>query len=483
MTYYRGHGIGPADRVLVHFGNSLEFFVDLLALWHLGACVVPIDPRLTPFEVDTLARAAAPRCSLWQGEPDPAIAAGLRDLDVPIVQTPDRAEAVESGGASGRSALSLDGDALILFTSGTTGRPKGVVHTHRSLRARWLGLAARPGIRGLRRTLCVLPTHFGHGLICNALFPWLSGQDLYIVPPFRADLLLQLGALLDEHRITFMSSVPSLWRLALKTARPPRAGTLERVFCGSAPLSASLWQDIRGWTGTSEVFNVYGITEVGSWLAGTTVPDFAPEDGLIGEAWGGTVTILRSDDPDTPPSAREACEPGEAGYIWVNTPALMRGYLDRDDLTAAAVANGWFSTRDIGFIDARGRLYLRGREREEINQGGTKIYPGDVDAILERFDQTVDVCTFGYANAGAEEGVGVALVLRASDDETVARLHTWARRHLAAHQLPRRWYVLDAIPRSSSGKVNRSAVSEQCARLKPIDLGRLRRREAGGLDA
>jgi acyl-CoA synthetase (AMP-forming)/AMP-acid ligase II len=474
MAYYASQGVRPADRVFVHFGNTLEFFVDLLALWRLGACVVPIDPRLTPFEVDTLARAATPRCSLWQGEPDGATAAALRDGGVLVVATPDD----DSAGArreSGGEAPPLDADALILFTSGTTGRPKGVVHTHRSLRARWRALAARPTLRGMDRTLCLLPTHFGHGLICNALFPWLSGQSLHVVPPFRADVLLQLGGLLDEHRITFMSSVPAVWRLVLKTARPPRTRTLQRVFCGSGPLTAPLWNDIQQWTGTDEVLNAYGITELGSWLAGTTVSGFVPEDGLVGEAWGGTIAVLRSGNTSAPPSARGVCAPGEPGYVWVNTPALMRGYLGRDDLTADAVVDGWFTTWDIGVIDERGRLYLRGREREEINRGGTKVQPGDVDAVLERFEATVDVCTFGYDDASAGEEVGVALVLRTRDDTTMARLDTWVRRHLAPHQWPRKWYVVDAIPRTSNGKANRKVVAERCAGLEPIDLRRRRR--------
>ena len=140
--------------------------------------------------------------------------------------------------------------------------------------------------------------------------------------------------------------------------------------CGSAPLSASLWRSIQEWTGAREVFNAYGITETGSWLAGTTVGDFEPEDGLVGEAWGGVVRILRSRKTSTPPGLAEPCRAGESGYVWVNTPALMRGYLDRDDLTEQVVSQGWFMTGDIGLLDERGRLYLRGREREEINRGG-----------------------------------------------------------------------------------------------------------------
>ena len=156
-----------------------------------------------------------------------------------------------------------------------------------------------------------------------------------------------------------MSSVPAVWRLALKAARPPRAATLNRVFCGSAPLSAALWNSIREWTGARDVLNAYGITETGSWLAGTTVPGFTPEDGLIGVAWGGTLRIMTTGTTELPLDQAQECPPGESGYVWTRTPALMRGYLGRDDLTEKVVSQGWFSTGDIGVVDERGVLYLR----------------------------------------------------------------------------------------------------------------------------
>jgi acyl-CoA synthetase (AMP-forming)/AMP-acid ligase II len=316
----------------------------------------------------------------------------------------------------------------------------------------------------------LLPTHFGHGLICNSLFPWLFGQDLYILPPFRADLLVQLGTLLDRHGITFLSSVPSVWRLALKTARPPATRTLQRVFCGSAPLSASLWKCIQEWTGTREVFNAYGITETGSWLAGTTLADFEPEDGLVGEPWGGVIRILKSRETRIPPWRAEACPTGESGYVWVNTPALMKGYLEREDLTDQVVSQGWFMTGDIGLVDDRGRLFLRGREREEINKGGMKIYPADIDGVAERFEDTRDVCTFAYADALHGENIGIAVVLESGSEDSLRRLRDWCARHLANHQMPQRWYLLDEIPRTSRGKINREAVAQQCARLPEMRL-------------
>lgn len=124
---------------------------------------------------------------------------------------------------------------------------------------------------------------------------------------------MRLGQVLDAHRITFMSSAPPVWRLALKLAKPPQAGSLERVHIGSAPLSAHLWNNVRSWCGTSEVFNAYGITETGSWVAGTTHGDFEPEDGLIGRGWGAVVKVLQHRDPEGWLTPEAKSPPGGAG--------------------------------------------------------------------------------------------------------------------------------------------------------------------------
>ena len=470
VSAYRSRGVRPGDRVLLGFGNRLEFFADLLAVWRLGACAIPLDARFTAFEVETLARAARARVFVGCGALDPDLATRLAALDVAALDTQAIGEGASDGEEPPAPRFGLDDDALILFTSGTTGNPKGVVHTHRTLRARWLALRAHLGTEAYARTLCLLPTHFGHGLICNALYPWLSGQDLFILPPFTPDVLMRLGAILDEHRITFMSSVPAIWRIALKVARPPAAGTLRRVFVGSAPLSERLWRDIQRWTGAGEVANAYGITETGSWVAGTVRPDAEPEDGLIGEPWGATVAITREGNVDAPPGIGATCPTGESGYVWLNTPALMKGYLDRDDLTAQCVRAGWFLTGDLGYLDERGRLYLRGRVRDEINKGGAKVYPADIEAVAEQVAGVSDVCCFAVEDANYGQNVGLALVLTDASAPRIRELHDWLRRHLAEHQMPVSWFVLDEIPRTSRGKINRDHIAATCRAIAPVDL-------------
>ena len=208
--------------------------------------------------------------------------------------------------------------------------------------------------------MCLLPTHFGHGLICNCLFPWLSGQDLFILPPFTPDAVMRLGKIIDEHRITFMSSVPAVWRLALKIARPPQGGTLQRVFCGSAPLQRPPGVKCNAGPARARSATPTGSPRLAAGWPVATVAGLEPDDGLIGVPWGAEVAITREGSPEQPPGLGERCAAGESGFVWLNTAALMKGYLDRDDLTAQVVRNGWFLTGDLGFVDARGHLYLRG---------------------------------------------------------------------------------------------------------------------------
>jgi acyl-CoA synthetase (AMP-forming)/AMP-acid ligase II len=281
---------------------------------------------------------------------------------------------------------------------------------------------------------------------------------------------MRLGAIIDEHRISFMSSVPSVWNLVLKAANPSESSSLERVHVGSAPLSGTLWERIQEWTGIREVFNAYGITETGSWVAGTTGSDVVPESGLIGEPWGSTIKVMNTASTAQPLTPDLECKDGETGMVWLNTPALMKGYFQRPDLTDAVTSQGWFMTGDIGFMDERGRLFLKGRERDEINKGGMKIYPADIDEVAERFATTLDVCTFRIDDEFYGENVGIALVLKDRSDASIRDLYAWMDSHLADHKLPVCWYLRDEIPRTSRGKINRDSVMLACKNDKPMDL-------------
>ncbi len=167
------------------------------------------------------------------------------------------------------------------------------------------------------------------------------------------------------------------------------------------------------------------------------------------------------------------CEPGETGMVWLNTPGLMKGYYQREDLTDSVVAQGWFMTGDIGLLDDRGRLLLRGRERDEINKGGMKVFPADIDAVVEQFDGATDVCAFGFEDEQYGENVAMAVVLTDRSASRCRQLSRWISSHLAEHKRPVRWYVIDEIPRTSRGKVNRATVRDSCLQQQPLDFAEL----------
>jgi len=468
--------MSPGDRVFLGYGNRIDFFMDLLAIWSLGASAIPLDSHITRFELGNLTATATPRFFMHDDKLDAGFRALLDEQEITLIDTTPGAGLTIDASPSNSGAVldrlnSATGEALILFTSGSTDQPKGVVHTHESLRAKWQSLAAEFDSRTFRRTLCMLPTHFGHGLICNALFPWLTGHELFLLPSFSTQSVMSLGEVLTRHEITFLSSVPAIWQLALKTPRPRKPKLIE-VFCGSAPLSISLWNQITDWCGGGAVRNVYGITETGSWIAGSR-KGAEPMDGLVGGGWGTSFRITEGSGPDHAPDNGVSYPRGTVGHIWANTSALMEGYLDRQDLTDQVVSQGWFSTGDIGKIDAEGQLILKGRERDEINRGGMKVYPADIEAAVSSFPAVLDCCSFACSDPHYGQSVGVALVMEKSDQATLRAVYRWTIDRLADHKIPTFWYMLDEIPKTNRGKVKRNELAEHCAGLIPVDMARI----------
>ncbi|MFW6028483.1 MAG: class I adenylate-forming enzyme family protein [bacterium] len=433
-------GLGRGDVVAVAHGGSASYFADLLAIWHVGATAACLDPALTAYEQSILLEFMQPAAVLVDDHEAACV------QSVPHMMLSGIAGSVETPAAA---EINPEEAALVLFTSGTTGEPKGVVLSFRALSMRLGFNVGQIGRPALDRSLVTLPSHFGHGLIGNSLTPLMAGGDI-VLAPLGMPLAQNLSHLVDEYSITFLSSVPAFWRLAVKVAASPLKGTLKRVHVGSAPLSAGLWTDIVNWSG-AEVVNCYGMTEAANWIAGASSHD-AISDGLVGKPWGGIAAVSNGDSPPRPV--------GE-GEILVRSPSLMSRYLHRPDLTSQVLRDGWLHTGDRGTIDIGGNIRLTGRIKDEINRAGLKVQPVELDMLLETHPAVAEACTFGLHDAVSGELVAAAVRLEPGVPVEIDALRSWCRTRLRREMVPERWFVVDNIPRTPQGKVNRAMVSQR----------------------
>ncbi|MBN9360948.1 MULTISPECIES: class I adenylate-forming enzyme family protein [unclassified Devosia] len=415
-----GRGLRPGARAVVAEPNPVDYLVAIFACWEVGLVAVAVNPGLRSEECENVLQATG--ASIWLGPQRPASGA------------PEQGEP---------RPLRLDDPALILMTSGTTGRPKGIVHSVRSLLARAALNSAEIGPHTLRESLCVLPVFFGHGLIGNVLTPLLAGGRVHLWPSPALGELAGLAGYLTANRISFMSSVPSFWKLALRVSARP-GPVLERVHVGSAPLSIEHWRAIAEWCGTRQVFNMFGMTETANWIAGGSLDEAEARDGYVGRLWGGNVAI--------------AADAAGRGEVLVQSPSMMLGYWQRPDLDEAAFVDGWFRTGDIGELDQAGNLILVGRSKSEINRGGIKIQAEEIDMLLERHEAIAEACAFGIPDAIAGEAVAAAIVLADGASFDPEALKAWCRARVRDEAVPSRLFAVAAIPRNDRGKIVRADV-------------------------
>ena len=432
-------GIGRGSIVAIAHSGTARFFADLFATWSVGAAAACLNSSLTSSELKNVIEFAGSAALLI----DAGAPTSIENLSIPIVEL----DAAPSTSGPTLVPINLDDPALLLFTSGTTGTPKGVVLTFRALSERINANITAIRASTLVRTLVTLPTFFGHGLIGNSLTPLLSGGTI-VLHPRGIPLINNLSSVIDEHRISFLSSVPSFWRLVLTCSERPVGGSLLRVHVGSAPLSAALWSEIAAWSG-AEVVNCYGITETANWIAGASSRENQIADGLVGKMWGGSAGVM-----DENGSIRSE----GTGEIVINSSCLMSGYYKRPDLTAAAFSQGWFRTGDQGRIDESSRIWITGRIKDEINCGGFKVQPAEIDALLESHPAVAEACVFGVPDPMGGEAVAAAIRLANGQKASPLGLQSWCNQRLRRAAVPEHWFFVSEIPRTARGKVSRELV-------------------------
>ncbi|HVM68113.1 MAG TPA: AMP-binding protein [Acidimicrobiales bacterium] len=413
-------GVRRGDPVLCSAPPSVELVVAHLAALRMGAVVVPANTAYGPAELGHIVADARPAAAIIDA---PARVPGLPAV-TPAVEADDGPVPALDG------ALGADA-ALIGYTSGTTGRPKGAVLTHANLLAgaRSVGVAWRWSPED--RLVLALPLFHAHGLAVGVHGTLVSGASAEVLARFEVDAVLDAV----DAGATLLFGVPTMWG---RLAASPRADVLRRLrlcISGSAPLSPAAFARVREVSG-QEVVERYGMTET---LMLTSNPvDGERRAGTVGVPLPG-VNVRLADD----------------GEVLVRGPAVFGGYLGQPP-GAAFTADGMFRTGDVGEWDAAGYLRIVGRTKELIISGGFNVYPREVEDVLVAHPAVAEAAVVGLPSDEWGEEVVAAVVL--ASDVAPDALVAWCRDRLAHFKCPRRVRAVPALPRNAMGKIDRTAM-------------------------
>jgi acyl-CoA synthetase (AMP-forming)/AMP-acid ligase II len=448
-------GIEPGDRVAASFGNGPEVVAAFFATAGARATFAPLNSAYTEDEFRFYLEDIGPRVLLLAPGTVPAARAAAAALSIPVL---DLALAADGGASLDGAALhgrheryAEDDDvALFLHTSGTTSRPKGVPLTHGNLTAsagnivRWYALDERDV------SFCVMPLFHVHGLVFSTLAALAAGGSVVVPERFSASAFWPGVAATGA---TVVSAVPTIYRTLLLRADAdgapgPGAHGLRFLRSSSAPLPASEMERLEARFGVP-VIEAYSMTEAAHQMCANP---------LGGERRPGSVGVGAFVEVAILDEAGEEQAPGTVGEVAVRGPNVTRGYHNNPAANAAAFVNGWFRTGDYGVLDELGYLTLVGRLKELINRAGEKISPVEVDDALLSHPGVAEACAFAIPDEKYGEAVAAAVVLR-DDSIVVAELLEHVGGRIASFKVPSRVIVVEAIPRTATGKVQRRNVA------------------------
>jgi acyl-CoA synthetase (AMP-forming)/AMP-acid ligase II len=450
-------GVARGDRVALVLPDGPTFVQALLAVTLLGAAAAPLNPAYTRDEYAFYLEDLDPRLVLLP--PD--------DIAAARAAAPATATVAELSMRDGRSAtLAVDGRAvahgrdferatpedvaLLLHTSGTTSRPKQVPLLHRNLMASTRAIGAHYQLGPEDASYCAMPLFHVHGLVASTFAALAAGGRAVVPPRFTPQRLLEH---VGPEGITWFSAGPTMHQSILE--RVERRGEAPQGLrflrsCSSA-LSPELMRRVEDRFG-APLLEAYGMTEASHQIASNPLPPAPREPGSVGIATG---TEIRIADPQS----GLVLPLGESGEVQIRGRGLTSGYLNNLEATAEAFADGWFRTGDIGTLDADGYLRLEGRLKEMIIRGGENISPAEIEDVLRAHPSVADAVCFGMPDEKYGEQVAAAVALREPADEGLLRAHCGER--LAAFKVPRTILVVDAIPRTPTGKLQRRRVAAQ----------------------
>lgn len=461
----REKGVGPGDKVAILLPNTPHFPLTYFGALALGAVAVPVHALLKSEEIQYVLEDSGAKVLVCAA---PLLGEGAKGAElagIPVLAVMDGGDAtIERIDNAALSATPIDAiaqreaedTAVILYTSGTTGTPKGAEITHFNVMMNVLASATYSFDIGPDDVvLGCLPLFHTFGQTCCMNTAFFVGASVVLLPRFDGGQALEL---LEKEKCTIFMGVPTMYVGLLEAAKSSELRPkLKSALSGGAALPVPILEKFHEVFGT-EVLEGYGLTET-SPVATFNQIGFPPKPGTVGkQIWGVEVEVAKAEVDER----IELLPTGELGEIVVRGHNVFKGYLNKPEATAAAIVDGWFRTGDLGTKDEDGYVSIVDRKKDMVIRGGYNIYPREVEEALLRHPAVAQVAVFGLPDPQYGEEVSAAVVKDPNGGEiTEEELSAWAKEKLAAYKYPRRVFFVDAFPLGPSGKVLKRELQEQ----------------------
>ena len=451
-TFLREEGIRPGDRVGVMLPNVAAFPVLGYGVLAAGAVLVPMNPLLKGREVEHyLGDSGAGLVFAWEAAADEA-AKGAAAVGARVVPVADAdAASLRSGlePAADWAQQDDDDDAVILYTSGTTGTPKGAQLTHGGLR-RNAEITARSLIRAGSGDVIMgcLPLFHVFGLTCGLNAALISGACLTLLPRFDPGAALEM---IGRDRVTVFEGVPTMYSALLHHPAKSQADVSSLRVCvsGGAAMPVEVLRGFEAAFGCM-ILEGYGLSET-SPVASFNHPDAERKPGSIGTPIEGVeMRVVDADGKDV--------AAGEVGEIAIRGHNVMKGYWGRPEATAEAIPDGWFRTGDLARTDEDGYFFIVDRKKEMIIRGGYNVYPREIEEALYEHPAVAEAAVIGMPHDSLGEEVGAAVALKPGASATPEELQAFVKERVAAYKYPRKVWLVDELPKGPTGKILRRSV-------------------------
>jgi acyl-CoA synthetase (AMP-forming)/AMP-acid ligase II len=468
--FLAARGLRKGDKVALMLHNSYQTARLLIGVMYAGYTVAPLNLLSQKSQLEYVLGHSDAALAFTSEALEPRLREALEgvagEVQVVVID-PDSAEALRDplqAGPFDRGAarlaqdrppdVSADDDALLMYTSGTTGVPKGVLHTHRSVVAGGVYTSSAHRLGASDRVLCALPLYHINGQIVTAVAPLVHGGS--VVMPHRFSVS-SYWTLVAQHRCTWINVVPTIIAYLMNAPEPREAGLdVSSVrFCrsASAPLPPELHRAFETKFGIG-IIETFGMTETNAPCFTNPYEVAKRRIGSPGQAYGNQAKIV---DPAT-----GATQPrGTAGEIMVRGDNVMKGYYKDPATTAKTLhADGWMHSGDLGYMDEDGFVYVTGRIKELIIKGGENIAPREIDEALLKHPAILEAAAVGIPDAAYGQEIMACVVLKPGCECSTEALEAYCTRELGAYKTPKVLRIVDSLPKGPSGKVQRLKLLE-----------------------